>query len=110
VATQYRAHVFDSDDWEAVDSYWSSPLSYWVKKSVRTDPPVPLRVTTLGRVVDESDEGFINYGGLSAVFVHTVWAKGTPGQRIRVAISDEPIEALPDDDGQPPGTDPSPEP
>ncbi|RMH00545.1 MAG: hypothetical protein D6705_00100 [Deltaproteobacteria bacterium] len=95
MATQYRAHVFSTDDWEPVDSYWSSPLSYWAKKSLQADPPVPLRVTTLGRVVDETDEGWINYGGLSAMFVHTVWAKGTPGQRIRMAISDEPIETLP---------------
>lgn len=92
MATQYKAYVFKHDDeWETIDTYWSSPLSFWAQKSVRVEPPVPLRVTVLGSVVGTSDEGWINYGGLSAVFVQAVQAKGRAGQRLRAEISDEPI-------------------
>ena len=94
MATQYKAYVFKHDDeWETIDTYWSSPLSFWSQKSVRVEPPVPLRVTVLGSVVGASDEGWINYGGLSAVFVQAVQAKGRAGQRLRAEISDEPIVA-----------------
>jgi hypothetical protein len=58
---------------------------------MRIEPPVPLRVTVLGRVVDQSEVGWINYGGLSAVFVQAVQARGTAGQRVRAIVSDEPI-------------------
>ena len=92
MATQYKAHVFKHDDeWETIDTYWSSPLSFWAEKSMRVEPPVPLRVTVLGSVRQTSDEGWINYGGLSAVFVQAVQAKGRAGQRVRAEISDEPI-------------------
>lgn len=87
--TQYKSYTFKRDDaWETIDRYWSSPLSYWAQKSIRIDPPVPLRVTVFGRVVDVSDEGWINYGGLSAVFLQAVQARGQAGQRIRAEISD----------------------
>jgi hypothetical protein len=92
VATHYKAHTFKrSDQWETIDSYWSSPLSFWSQKSMRIEPPVPLRVTVIGRVVEESDVGWINYGGLSAMFVQAVQARGSAGQRVRAVISDEPI-------------------
>jgi hypothetical protein len=92
VATHYKAHTFKRDDvWETIDSYWSSPLSYWSMKSMRIEPPVPLRVVVLGRVTDESDAGWINYGGLSAVLVQAIQARGSAGQRVRAIISDEPI-------------------
>jgi hypothetical protein len=92
MATQYKAHVFKHDDeWETIDTYWSSPLSYWSQKSMRIEPAVPLRVTVLGSVVSHSDDGWINYGGLSAVFVQSVQARGRAGQRVRAEISDEPI-------------------
>lgn len=92
MATQFKAHVFKHDDqWETIDTYWSSPLSFWAQKSMRIEPPVPLRVKVLGSVVDESDEGWINYGGLWAVFVQAVQAKGRAGQRVRAEISDEPV-------------------
>jgi len=91
--THYKAHTFaDSDTWETLDTYWSSPLSYWAMKSMRVEPPVQLRVSVLGRVVDESDEGWINYGGLSAVFVQAVQAKGKAGQKIRAIIMDGVID------------------
>ena len=100
MATQYKAHTFRRDhEWETIDSYWSSPLSFWAVKSLRIEPPVPLRVMVLGRAVAESSEGWINYGGLSAVFVQAVQARGRAGQRVRAEISDEPIRVteLPDE-------------
>ena len=95
MATQYKAHTFVQDDaWETIDTYWSSPLSYWSRKSMRIEPPVPLRVKALGKVVQESQAGWINYGGLSAVFVHVVEAKARAGQRVRAEISDEPVHEI----------------
>ena len=92
MATHYKSHTFRDDDvWETIDTYWSSPLSYWSQKSLRIEPPVPLRVQTLGRTVRQSDAGWINYGGLSAVLVQSVQAKGSAGQRVRAEINDEPI-------------------
>jgi hypothetical protein len=92
MATHYKSHTFRDDDvWETIDTYWSSPLSYWSQKSMRIEPPVPLRVQTLGRTVRESEAGWINYGGLSAVLVQSVQAKGSAGQRVRAEINDEPI-------------------
>jgi hypothetical protein len=92
MATHYKSHTFKHDEaWETLDTYWSSPLSYWAQKSMRIEPPVPLRVVVLGRVLDESEEGWINYGGLSAFFVQSVQARGEAGQRIRAVISDEPV-------------------
>ncbi|MEM6992912.1 MAG: hypothetical protein AAF721_20520 [Myxococcota bacterium] len=86
--------MFKNDaEWETIDTYWSSPLSFWAQKSMRIEPPVPLRVKVLGAVVEQSDEGWINYGGASAVFVQAVQAQGRAGQRVRAEISDEPILA-----------------
>jgi len=88
----YKAYTFKRDDaWETIDCYWNSPLVYWPRKSIRVDPPLPLRVTIWGRVVDESQAGWINYGGASAMLLHVVQAKGTAGQRIRAEIRDEPV-------------------
>ncbi len=92
MATQYKTREFARDGWQALDSYWSSPLSYWVYKSLRVEPPIPLRVKVLGRVVAESDEGWINYGGPLGMFLATVEGRGRAGQRVRVTTSDEPIE------------------
>ncbi len=58
---------------------------------MRVEPPVPLRVMVLGRVLRESELGFINYGGAAAMLVQTVQARGQAGQRIRAEIFDEPI-------------------
>lgn len=92
MATHFKSHTFKHDDtWETIDSYWSSPLSYWAQKSLRIEPPVPLRVVVLGRVLDESEAGWINYGGVWAMFIQSVQARGQAGQRIRAEISDEPI-------------------
>lgn len=94
MATQYKAHVFKHDsEWETLDTYWSSPLSFWAQKSMRVEPAVALRVTVLGSVVVDSQEGWINYGGLSAVLVQAVQARGRAGQRVRAEINDEPIVA-----------------
>ncbi|HWB77255.1 MAG TPA: hypothetical protein VG755_19950 [Nannocystaceae bacterium] len=92
MATHYKAHTFRRDDaWETIDTYWSSPLSYWSQKSMRIEPPVALRVTILGKVVEVSHAGWINYGGPWAMFVQSVQAKGHAGQRVRAEISDETI-------------------
>ena len=92
MATHYKSHTFKHDDtWETIDTYWSSPLSYWAQKSMRIEPPVPLRVRSVGKTMSESDAGWINYGGLSAMLVQSVQAKGSAGQRVRAEISDEPI-------------------
>lgn len=99
MANHYKAHTFRRDDtWETIDTYWSSPLSFWAQKSLRIEPPLPLRVVILGRVVEQSDEGWINYGGLMAMFVQSVQARGRAGQRVRAEISDEPIQRTETDD------------
>ncbi|MEM6296755.1 MAG: hypothetical protein AAGA54_36145 [Myxococcota bacterium] len=93
--THYKAHTFKDDDvWETIDTYWSSPLSYWAMKCMRVEPPVPLRVLVLGRVVDSSNEGWVNYGGLSAVLVQSVQVRGKAGQKVRAIINDGTIEEL----------------
>ena len=98
MATHYKAHTFKRDEqWETIDTYWSSPLSYWSGKSMRIEPPVPLRVTVLGRTLQESDQGWINYGGASAMFVQAVQARGKAGQMVRAVITDEPIVEEEDD-------------
>lgn len=95
--THYKAHTFrNTDSWETLDTYWSSPLSYWAMKTMRVEPAVPLRVVVFRRVLDESDEGWINYGGISAVFVQSVQARGKAGQKIRAIISDGTV----DEDGE----------
>lgn len=95
MATQYKAHVFKHDgEWETLDTYWNSPLSFWSQKSVRVEPPVSLRVTVLGSVVAASDEGWINYGGASAMLVQAVQARGRAGQRVRAEMRDEPIDVV----------------
>jgi hypothetical protein len=92
MAVHYKAHTFKADQcWETLDTYWSSPLSYWSQKSIRVEPPVPLRVMVFGRMVAESEAGWINYGGASAMFVQSVQARGAAGQRVRAEIHDEPI-------------------
>jgi hypothetical protein len=92
MSNHFKSHTFRQDHaWETIDSFWTSPLSYWSRKSLRIEPPVPLRVMVLGRVVDESDAGWINYGGASAMFIQSVQALGSLGQRVRAEISDDPI-------------------
>ena len=95
MATHYKSHTFRRDDtWETIDTYWSSPLSFWSEKSMRIEPPVALRVVVLGRCINTSNEGWINYGGLSAMFVQSVQARGRAGQRVRAEISDEPVSVM----------------
>jgi len=96
MATHYKTYTFKQDEvWETIDSYWSSPLSFWAGKSLRVEPSVPLRVVVWGSAVAESDRGFINYGGMSAVLVQRVQARGRAGEKIRAEISDEVIEEPP---------------
>lgn len=92
MTSQAKSHVFRYDDqWETLDTYWSSPLSFWSQKSLRIEPPLPLRVTVLGAVIARSTQGWINYGGLSAMFIQAVQARGRAGQRVRVEIHDEAV-------------------
>jgi hypothetical protein len=92
VTSQVKSHVFRKDDqWETLDSYWSSPLSFWSSKSLRVEPPVPLRVTVLGAVLSTSNQGWINYCGVGALRVQVVQARGRAGQRVRIEIHDEAV-------------------
>jgi len=52
-------------------------------------PPVPLRIVVWGSVIAESDEGWINEGGASAMLLQRVQARGARGQTIRVEIGEE---------------------
>ncbi|MEM7155795.1 MAG: hypothetical protein AAF799_23290 [Myxococcota bacterium] len=88
---QLKMHAFRNDEWETLDTCWSSPLSFWSQKSLRIEPPLPLRVVVLGAVIAESEQGWINYGGLSAMFIQAVQARGRAGQRVRAEIHDEPV-------------------
>lgn len=92
MTSETKTHAFRQDQqWETLDTCWSSPLSFGEQKSLRIEPPLPLRVTVLGAVVARSTQGWINYGGWSAMFVQAVQARGRAGQRVRVEIHDEPV-------------------
>jgi len=91
MATHTKTHTFQGDDWETLDTYWNSPFSYWARKGMRVEPPVPLRIRVLGSVVHEQDSGWINYGGAQAMLVQVVQARGERGRQIRVRIDDEPV-------------------
>jgi len=83
-------HTFKTDnEWETIDSCWHSPFFYWQKNGLRVSPPVPLRVVVWGSVVDESDEGWINMGGASAMLLQRIQARGARGQKIRVEVGEE---------------------
>jgi len=91
MTSQTKTHTFRRDQWHTLDTCWTSPLSFWTQKSLRIEPPLPLRVTVLGAVIARSSQGFINYGGISAMFIQSVQALGRAGQRVRVEIHDEPV-------------------
>ena len=86
-----KLHTFRGDGWETLDTFWCSPLSFWTQKSLRIEPPLPLRVVVLGAVVSRSEQGWINYGGPSAMLIQSVQARGREGQRVRAEIHDEPV-------------------
>ncbi|HRI06275.1 MAG TPA: hypothetical protein PKW35_00590 [Nannocystaceae bacterium] len=83
------SHTFKTDDWETIDTIWNSPFFYWKRSGMRVSPPVPLRIKVMGRVVDESDEGWINIGGLSAMFIQSIQARGAKGSTVRVEVGEE---------------------
>lgn len=88
------SYTFKTDgEWETIDTCWHSPFFYWQKNGVRVTPPVPLRIVVFNRIVDESDEGWINEGGASAMLLQRVQARGARGQTIRVEIGEEITEA-----------------
>ena len=83
-------HTVKTDnEWETIDSCWHSPFFYWQKNGLRVSPPVPLRVIVWGSVVDESDEGWINMGGASAMLLQRIQARGARGQKIRIEVGEE---------------------
>jgi hypothetical protein len=84
-------HTFEKDhEWETVDTLWHSPFYYWQKNGLRVSPRVQLRVVTIfGRVVAESEHGWVNIGGASSMLFHITQAKGRKGQKIRVEIGEE---------------------
>src|SRR5690606_37525495 len=89
-----KSHTFRSDnEWETIDTLWYSPFFYWQKNGLRVTPSVPLRIVVFGKVVDESDEGWINQGGASAMLIQRIQARGVKGQTIRVEVGEEITEA-----------------
>lgn len=84
-------HTFKRDDaWETIDTLWYSPFFYWQKNGLRVTPTVPLRiVTAFGQLIDESDEGWINTGGPSAMLLQRIQARGPRGMQIRVETGEE---------------------
>jgi len=83
-------HTFKADnEWETIDTRWYSPFFYWRKDGLRVTPVVPLRIIVWGSVIAESDEGWINTGGFSGVFLQRVQARGTRGETIRVEVGEE---------------------
>ena len=90
-----KTHTFKTDgEWETIDTLWYSPFFYWQKNGLRVTPPVPLRIVMgFGRVVAESDEGWINTGGASAILLQRTQARGLKGQTIRVEVGEEITEA-----------------
>lgn len=88
------SHTFKSDDtWETVDTLWYSPFFYWQKNGLRVTPKVPLRIiTAFGQHIDESDAGWINTGGPSAILLQRIQARGRKGETIRVETGEEIVE------------------
>ena len=85
-----KSHTFRTDgEWETIDTLWYSPFFYWQRNGLRVTPPVPLRIVVFNKVVDESDEGWINQGGASAMLLQRIQARGQKGQTIRVEVGDE---------------------
>lgn len=84
-------HTFKRDDtWETIDTLWYSPFFYWQKNGVRVTPTVPLRIlTAFGTLIDESNEGWINNGGPSAILMQRLQARGPKGTMIRVETGEE---------------------
>jgi hypothetical protein len=84
-------HTFRTDgEWETIDTLWYSPFFYWQLNGLRVTPPLPLRIVTgFGRVVRESDAGWINTGGASAMLLQRTQARGKKGQTIRVEVGEE---------------------
>ena len=83
-------HTFKTDgEWETIDTLWYSPFFYWRKDGLRVTPVVPLRIVVWGSVIAESDEGWINTGGFSGVFLQRVQARGARGETIRVEVGEE---------------------
>ncbi|HEY0135557.1 MAG TPA: hypothetical protein VGB85_15840 [Nannocystis sp.] len=88
-------HTFKRDDtWETIDTLWYSPFFYWQKNGLQVTPKVPLRIITFfGTLIDESNEGWINTGGPSAILLQKIQARGVRGQTIRVETGEEIVEA-----------------
>jgi hypothetical protein len=88
---QITTHTFKTDgEWETIDHLWYSPFFYWQKNGVRVTPTVPLRlIAGFGSVITESDTGWLNNGGASAILMQRTQARGVKGQTIRVDIGEE---------------------
>lgn len=85
-----KAYTFKHhEEWETIDTYWNSPFFYWKKHGAKVTPVVPLRIKVLGQVVDESENGWLNIGGTSAMFLQSLQARGRQGQTIRLEVGDE---------------------
>jgi hypothetical protein len=91
VEQHITTHTFKTDgQWETIDVLWYSPFFYWQLNGLRVTPPVPLRIVAgLGRVVAESDKGWVNTGGASAMLMQRTQARGKKGQTIRVEVGEQ---------------------
>jgi hypothetical protein len=86
---QIKLHTFKHDDeWESVDSYWGSPFYFWERSGVRLEPPGPVRVRVVGKVIRESSDGRTELGGASSMLIQIVEARGRKGETIRVSIGE----------------------
>ena len=57
---------------------------------MRVTPTVPLRIlTAFGTLIDESEAGWINNGGPSAILLQRLQARGPKGMKIRVETGEE---------------------
>ena len=88
-------HTFKRDDtWETIDTLWYSPFFYWQKNGLRVTPQVPAaHHHGFGTLIDESNDGWINTGGPSAILLQKIQARGARGQTIRVETGEEIVDA-----------------
>mgnify|MGYP000001595849 FL=1 len=87
-------HTFKTDgEWETIDTLWYSPFFYWQKNGLRVTPTVPLRlIAGFGTLIEESERGWLNTGGASAMLMQRTQARGKKGETIRVDIGEEIVD------------------
>ena len=65
----------------------------WPAAKLRVTPTVPLRlIAGFGTLIEESERGWLNTGGASAMLMQRTQARGKKGETIRVDIGEEIVE------------------